>query len=102
MLIKVPEHRPSIQQLIHVHIIQNAILSFDKEFEDKYFSEPQGPLVKKDSTLKEESLKPLIDRVSYSLLHAQQLSPTISEVDVSTEANIRVFFLYLSGDRLYI
>jgi hypothetical protein len=48
MLIKVPEHRPSIQQLIHVHIIQNAILSFDKEFEDKYFSEPQGPLVKKD------------------------------------------------------
>jgi hypothetical protein len=51
MLIKIPLYRPSIQQLIQVHIIQNAIISFEKEFEDKVFSEPQGPIVENNSTL---------------------------------------------------
>jgi hypothetical protein len=55
MLIKDPEKRPSIEQIIQVKIIKNAITLFDKEFEDKIISEPKGPP------------KTLVERVCYSL-----------------------------------
>ena len=58
MLIKDPNERPSIKQLIQVQIIWNAIISFDKGFEGKLFFQPRGSLVKKDSSFKEDSLNP--------------------------------------------
>jgi hypothetical protein len=67
MLIKDPEKRPSIEQLIQVEIIRNAIISLVKEFQGNLFSELRDSLVEKDPSFKEDLSLPLEDRVSYSL-----------------------------------
>ena len=50
MLIKDPEKRPSIQQLIQVKIIRDAAISFVKEFEGNEYLELRASLVEKDSS----------------------------------------------------
>ena len=50
MLIKDPEKRPSIEQLIQVEIIRNAIISLVKEFQGNLFSELRDSLVEKLSS----------------------------------------------------
>jgi serine/threonine protein kinase len=101
MLIKVPEQRPSIKQLIQVQIVRDAITSLDTEFEDKIFSSnPRPPLGINDSSSKAKSIKTQKDRLSYSLKHANELSPTIFQVDL-TDSNYMAWLVVLSGERLY-
>ena len=50
MLIKDPEKRPSIQQMIKVKIIRDAFISFVKEFEGNEYLELRASLVEKDSS----------------------------------------------------
>jgi NIMA (never in mitosis gene a)-related kinase len=50
MLIKDPEKRPSIQQMIKVKIIRDAVISFVKEFEGNEYLELRASLVEKDSS----------------------------------------------------
>ena len=63
MLIKDPEQRPSIKQLIQIEIIRDAIISLVKEFEGKQFSELRDSLVEKDSSFKAD-FPTFEDRVS--------------------------------------
>jgi hypothetical protein len=57
MLIKDPEQRPSIQQLIKVKIIRDAIISLVKEFEGNEFLELRASLVEKDSSFEADLLQ---------------------------------------------
>ena len=53
-LTKDPEQRPSIQQLIQVKIIRDAIISFVKEFEGNDYLELRASLVEKDSSFESD------------------------------------------------
>jgi serine/threonine protein kinase len=57
MLIKDPEQRPSIQQLIKVKFIRDEIISFVKEFEGNEFLELRASLVEKDSSFEADLLQ---------------------------------------------
>jgi hypothetical protein len=52
MLIKDPELRPSIKELLQVEIIRKTIITFVKQFEGKVFSEVRDSLLEKDSSFK--------------------------------------------------
>jgi hypothetical protein len=59
----------------------------------------RNSLIEKDSSFKVD-LPSLEDAVSYSLLHHNELTSTISQVDLPA-GNDEVSFVYLNGDRLY-
>ena len=50
--------------------------------------------------MSKDAIKDLEERVSYSLLHTDDHSPIISQVDLA-DCGDAVFFVYLSGNRLY-
>jgi serine/threonine protein kinase len=54
LITKDPEHRPSIQQLIKVPIIRNALEALIQEFEGKVSIELRNSLNDKDSALKSD------------------------------------------------
>jgi hypothetical protein len=84
--------------LIKFPIIRNAIISFAKEFGGEKYSALRNSLIEKDYSFKVD-LPSLEDAVSYSLLHHEELTSTISQVNL--RGDYTLFFVYLNGDRLY-
>jgi hypothetical protein len=76
LLTKDPEQRPSIQQLIKVPIIQNALEALIQEFEGKVSVELRNSLNEKDSAFESDYRRSLEDRVSYSIEHLSELPHT--------------------------
>ena len=73
LLTKDPEQRPSIQQLIKVTIIQNALEALIQEFEGKVSIELRNSLNEKESAIKSVVHRSLEDRLSYSVEHLSEL-----------------------------
>jgi hypothetical protein len=59
----------------------------------------RNSLIEKDSSFIADLPYSLEDAVSYSLLHHEELTSTISQVDLPGDD--KVYFVYLNGDRLY-
>ena len=85
--------------MIKVPIIRNAVISLIKEFRGEKYSALRNSLIEKDSSFEVDLLLELEDRVSYSLLHHEELNSTISQVDLPGDDTL--FFVYLNGDKLY-
>ena len=51
--------------------------------------------------MSKDALKDLEERISYSLSHRNEIPCTTSQVDLPSKSDYRVFFVYLSGDKLY-
>lgn len=58
MLIKDPEERPSIKELIQVKIIRDSIISFVREFEGEQFFQLRASLLENDSSFDVHLLSP--------------------------------------------
>jgi hypothetical protein len=65
------------------------------------YSALRNSLIEKDSSFIVDLPYSLEDRVSYSLLHHEELTSTISQVDLPAGDGGNVYFVYLNGDRLY-
>jgi hypothetical protein len=61
------------------------------------YSALRNSLIEKDSSFKADL--PSLEDVSYSLLHHEELTSTISQVEPAGDDY--VFFVHLNGDRLY-
>jgi hypothetical protein len=86
LLTKDPEQRPSIQELIKVPIIKNALEALIQEFEGKVSIELRNSLNDKDSAFKSVLHRSLEDRVSYSIEHLSELPYTISKINLPKES----------------
>ena len=98
MLIKDPEQRISIEELIEVPIIQSAIDALLREFDGETLAELRKFLGDKDPSLKRP--KSLEERVSHSLSQSKDLPSAVSHVDLHESGN-PVQFVYLCDDKLY-
>ena len=99
LLKKDPEQRPSIQELVYVPIIRNAIDELLHEFEGNIFNELINSLIKKEGTAKKDETS-LKASVPQAVSEIKELSCAISLIDLP-ESSYGVSFVYLWADRLY-
>jgi hypothetical protein len=100
LLIKDPEQRPSIQDLINTPIIRRAVISLIKGFEGDILYELIFYLTENDPKFKED-LPEFEDAVSDALYYNKSLPCTISQINFPQIKNHPVYFVEMSEDRLY-
>ena len=88
--------------MVELPIIRKAIISLVNQSEASIFFELRDSLIKKDSKLEADIPIPIefTQAVSHSLSLLKYLSTTVSQIDLP-KSDYRVFFVYLSGERLY-
>lgn len=99
LLTKDPEQWPSIQELVKVQIIQNAIHTLPTEYGGKLFFELRKSMIYKDIAVKKDKASLLVN-VPLAISKFIELPSGISMIDFP-ESIDPVWFVYLWGDRLY-
>ena len=99
LLIKDPEQWPSIQELVKVPIIQNAVHTLPTEYGGKLFSELRKSIIYKEIAVKNDKASLLV-HFPFAISKFIELPSGISMIDFP-ESIDPVWFVYLWKDRLY-